>query len=142
MKVNIKTIHNDWLHYETSWACAFDFKVSQEITLNPWEFKLVETWTVVEVPEWYVLLTAPRSSTFKKYGLMQVNSCWIIDNDYCWDTDTIKFPFINMKKEPVTLWVWERVWQWMFVKIEKANFQKVEKMSNKDRGGFWTTWIK
>lgn len=142
MKVRIKTSDKVALNYETSWACAFDFKVASEITINPWEFKLVETGTVVEVPEWYVLLVAPRSSTFKKYGLMQVNSCWIIDNDYCGDTDTIKFPFINMKSEPVTLEVWERIWQWMFVSIKKANFELVETMWNKDRGGFGTTWVK
>jgi len=142
MKVRIKTKNNEALNYESTWACAFDFKVSEEITINPGEFKLVETWTVVEVPEWYVLLTAPRSSTFKKYWLMQVNSCWIIDNDYCGDNDTIKFPFINMRNEAVTLAVWERIWQWMFVLIDKANFELVETMWNNDRWWFWTTWTK
>lgn len=139
MQVRIKTSDNQPLNYESSWACWFDFKVSEKITIHPWEFALVETGTVVEVPEWYVLLTAPRSSTFKKYGLMQVNSVWVIDNDYCWENDTIKFPFINMRKEPITLEVGERVWQWMFVKIQKANFELVSSMWNQDRGGFGTT---
>ncbi len=139
MKVRIKTSDNQEVNYESKWACAFDFKCSQEITINPGEFALVETWTVVETPEGYVLLTAPRSSTFKKWGLMQVNSCWIIDNDYCWDNDTIKFPFINMRKEPVTLQIGDRIGQWMFVKIEKASFELVESMNNEDRWGFWST---
>ena len=142
MKVKIKTY--DWkaLSYETSWACAFDFKASQEITIQPWEFALIETWTVVEVPEWFVLQTQPRSSTFKKFWLIQVNSVWIIDQDYCWDNDTIKFPMMNMRKEPVTIEVWTRIWQWMFVKIEKVEFEVVDKMNWKDRGWFWTTWNK
>ncbi len=141
MKVKIKTFDNKPLFYETSWACWFDFKCSQEITISPKEFKLVETWTVVEVPLWYMLLTLPRSSTFKKYWLMQVNSWWVIDCDYCWDNDTIKFPFINMSDKPVTLQVGERIWQWVFVKIETPEFELVEKMWNKDRWWFWTTWI-
>jgi len=32
-----------------------------------------------------------------------VNSIGIIDQDYCGDTDTIKFPYINMRKEIVTI---------------------------------------
>lgn len=142
MKVRIKT--SDWqaLNYESVWACAFDFRCSQEITLNPQEFKLVETWTVVEIPEWYVLLTSPRSSTFKHFGLIQVNSPGIIDNDYCGDNDTIKFPYLNMRSEPITLKVWDRIWQWTFVKIEKANFELVQTMWNKDRGWIGTTWNK
>ena len=139
MKVRIKTFHWEALNYETPGACAFDFKCSEEITINPWEYALVETWTVVETPEGYVLLTAPRSSTFKKFGLIQVNSCWIIDQDYCWDNDTIKFPFLNMRKESVTLNVWERIGQWMFVKIEKPEIEVVESMWNTDRWSFGTT---
>lgn len=140
MKVKIKTFDKESLFYETAWACWFDFKCSQEITINPQEFKLVETWTVVEVPAWYMLLTLPRSSTFKKYWLMQVNSWWVIDCDYCWDNDSIKFPFINMFSSPVTLQVGERIWQWIFVKIETPEFELVEKMWNKNRWWFGTTW--
>jgi len=140
MKVKIKTFDNEPLFYETSWACGFDFKCAVEITLNPQEFKLVETWTVVEVPKWFVLLTLPRSSTFKKYWLIQVNSGWVIDCDYCWDNDTIKFPFLNMWKEPITLKVGERIGQWMFVKIETPEFENVSEMWNKNRWWFGTTW--
>lgn len=140
MKVRIKTPNNEPLNYETPGACAFDFKCSEQITINPGEYALVETWTVVETPVWFVLLTAPRSSTFKKFWLIQVNSCGIIDQDYCGDNDTVKFPFMNLRKEPVTLNVGERIWQWMFVKIEKPEIEVVETMWNKERWGFWTTW--
>jgi dUTPase len=34
---------------------------------------------------------------------MQVNSIGIIDQDYCGDADTIKFAYINMKKEEVII---------------------------------------
>lgn len=142
MKVRIKT--HDWktVNYETSWACAFDFKCVEEVVFAPGEFKLVETWLVVEVPKWYLLQTQPRSSTFKKHGLMQVNSVWIIDQDYCGDNDTIKFPYINMSWKEQILEAGTRIWQWVFVKIERAEFELVETMWNADRWWFWTTWIK
>ncbi|MDD2565816.1 MAG: dUTP diphosphatase [Candidatus Gracilibacteria bacterium] len=139
MKVRIKTPNNEPLNYETPGACAFDFKCSEQITINPGEYALVETGTVVETPVGFVLLTAPRSSTFKKFGLIQVNSCGIIDQDYCGDNDTVKFPFMNLRKEPVTLNVGERIGQGMFVKIEKPEIEVVETMGNKERGGFGTT---
>lgn len=142
MKVRIKT--SDWkaLFYETSWACAFDFKSIEEVIFEPGEFKLIETWVVVETPKWYVLQIRPRSSTFKKYWLMQVNSVWIVDQDYCGDNDTIKFPFINMTKERKVIEAWTRIWQGIFLKIEIADFELIETMWNNDRWWFWTTWTK
>jgi dihydrofolate reductase len=34
---------------------------------------------------------------------MQVNSIGIIDQDYCGDEDTIKFAYMNMRKEEVRI---------------------------------------
>ncbi len=70
---------------------------------------------------------------------MQVNSVGIIDQDYAGDTDTIKFPYVNMRSEAVTIEKGERIGQGMFVKIEKPEFSFVETMGNQDRGGFGTT---
>ncbi len=75
----------------------------------------------------------------KNYGIMQVNSVGIIDQDYSGDSDTIKFPYINMRKEPVTIEKGEPIGQGTFVKIERADFELVESIGNKDRGGFGTT---
>jgi len=143
MKVRIKS--HDWktVNYETPWACAFDFKCIEEVIFEPGEFKLVETWLVVETPKGYLLQTQPRSSTFKKHWLIQTNSVGIIDEDYCWDEDTIKFPYLNLSWVRQVLEAGTRIWQWVFVKIERAEFEVVETMNNsKNRWGFWTTWIK
>ena len=142
MKVRIKTSDGKPLFYESTWACAFDFKSTEDVIFAPWEFKLIETGVVIETPEWYVLQTQPRSSTFKKLWLIQTNSVGIIDQDYCWDNDTIKFPFMNMWKDSITIEAWTRIWQWMFVKIQRADFEVVETMWNNDRWWFGSTWIK
>lgn len=139
MDVRIKTIDGKPLAYETPGACGFDFAASETVTFAPREFKLIETGTVVEVPAGHVLLTLPRSSTFKKLGLIQVNSGGVIDHDYCGDGDTIKFPFLNLRDEPVTVEKGTRIGQGLFVQISRADFRVVETMGNKDRGGFGTT---
>jgi len=142
MKVRIKT--SDWkpLNYETPWACAFDFKCIEDLVFQPWEFKIVETGTVVDVPDGYVLQISPRSSTYKKHWLIQVNSIWIIDWDYCWDNDTVKFAYLNITKEEVKIEAGTRIGQWMFLKIERPEFELVEKMWTKDRWWFWSTGVK
>ena len=143
MKVRIKTSNAEPLFYESAWAVWFDFKCTQDYNIQPGEFCLVETGTVVEIPQGYMLQIQPRSSTFKKHGLMQVNSVWIIDQDYCWDDDTIKFAYINMSKEIQTIEKWTRIGQWVFVQVAIAEFEVVETMwDNQSRGGFGTTGIK
>ena len=137
MKVRAKAPYE--AKYQTPGACAFDFQATETITINPGEFKLVDTGMVVETPIGYVLQTQPRSGTFKNLGIMQTNSVGIIDCDYCGDNDTIKFPFINMRKEPITIEAGTRIGQGMFVKIERAEFEMVESMNNADRGGFGST---
>lgn len=99
------------LEYKTAGACAFDFEAAETVTFQPGEFRLIETGTVIETPVGYLLQTQPRSSTFKTYGLVQVNSVGIIDVDYAGDNDTIKFPFLNTRSEPVTVEKGERIGQ-------------------------------
>ncbi len=143
MKVRIKTSNAEPLFYESAWAVWFDFKCTQDYTIEPGEFCLVETGSVVEIPSGYMLQIQPRSSTFKKHGLMQVNSVGIIDQDYCWDDDTIKFAYINMSKETQTIEKGTRIGQWVFVKVAIAEFEVVEHMwDNESRGGFGTTGVK
>ncbi len=142
MKVRIKTF--DWksLSYETSQACGFDFRASEDSIIKAGEFWLIETWTVIEVPDWYALQIQPRSSTFKNFWLIQTNSVGLIDKDYCWDNDTIKFSYLNVSKKDSIIKAGERIWQGIFIKIWIANFEVVKVMWNNNRGWFWTTWNK
>ena len=141
MQVRIKNSSGKVLEYKTPGACAFDFEALEDVVFAPGEWKLVDTGTVIATPEGYCLVIAPRSGTFKNYGLMQVNSIGIIDQDYCGDADTVKFAYINMLKEAVHIKKGERIGQGMFVKIEKPEFQLVDMMNAADRGGFGTTGL-
>lgn len=141
MHVRIKNNTGKALEYKTPGACAFDFESADDYVFAPGEWQLVDTGTVIETPVGYCLVIAPRSGTFKNYGLMQVNSIGIIDQDYCGDNDTVKFAYINMRKEEVRIAKGERIGQGMFVKIEKPEFELVETMANSDRGGFGTTGL-
>jgi len=123
----------------TPGACAFDFQSIETVTIEPGQFKLIETGVVVETPVGHVLQISPRSGTFKNFGIMLVNSVGVIDQDYCGENDTVKFAYINMRQEPVTIEAGTRIGQGMFLKIEKPEFEIVESMANADRGGFGST---
>lgn len=128
MQVRVINPHDEPLQYESAGACGFDFRALEEVTFQPKEFRLVETGIVVEVPAGYVLQICPRSSTFKKHGLMQVNSVGIIDTDYCGDGDTIKFAYINMLDTPMTIEKGTRIGQGVLMPILRPEFVEVDTM--------------
>ena len=142
MKVRIKTHDSKPLFYETEGACAFDFRAKEDVIIAPWKVGLVDTWTAIEIPRWYAMVVLPRSSTFKNFGLIQVNWVGIIDNDYCWNNDTTLFQYLNMTDKEAKIEAWTRIGQGMFVKIWLAEFELVDDLENKDRWWFWTTWNK
>ena len=41
----------------------------------------------MKLPDGFEAIVAPRSSTFKKWGVLQTNRIGIIDNSYCGDND-------------------------------------------------------
>lgn len=49
------------------------------------DFRFIDLGISVKLPEGYELILAPRSSTYKNFGIMQVNSIGVIDESYCGD---------------------------------------------------------
>lgn len=92
----------------------------------------------VELPEGYEAHIAPRSSTFKKWGIIQTNSVGVIDNSYCGDNDIWMMPvyatkFTKIKKN-------DRICQFRIVeKQPNLEFETVDHLGNEDRGGFGST---
>ena len=69
-----------------------DLYCAQDMTLKAGDFALVPLGVSMQLPEGYEARTAPRSSTFKRWGLLQANSVGIIDNSYCGTNDEWKLP--------------------------------------------------
>lgn len=69
-----------------------DLRIAEDVHLEPNEFKLIPLGVAMALPPNYEALLIPRSSTFKKYGIIQTNSIGLIDETYCGDNDEWKFP--------------------------------------------------
>ena len=73
----------------------FDLRAAEDITMKQGEFKLIPLGIAMELPKGYEAHVIPRSSTFKNFGLLQTNSCGLIDESYCGDNDQWFFPFFQ-----------------------------------------------
>ena len=92
----------------------------------------------VQVPDGYEMLLAPRSSTFKNFGLIQTNSLGIIDESYCGDRDIIRMPVYATRD--TELHVNDRICQFRILEHQPhIVFEEVDSLGNQDRGGFGST---
>lgn len=55
----------------------------------------------IEVPKGYECIMVPRSSTFKKYGILQTNSIGVIDQTYCSNEDEWQMPITAVRNTTI-----------------------------------------
>lgn len=115
-----------------------DLRTAEDIYLEPGEYKLIPLGVAMSLPPNYEALLIPRSSTFKKYGVIQTNSIGLIDETYCGDNDEWLFPVYATRA--VTIPKNTRICQFRILKHQPlVAFAEVEHLSDTDRGGFGST---
>ena len=83
----------------------------------------------------------PRSSTFKNYGVLQTNSCGVIDGSYCGDQDMWRMPVYATRD--TVIHKNDRICQFRIMENQpELVFEERQSLGNKDRGGFGTTGVK
>ena len=138
MKIKVKD-HTDILPLEMNekgdWV---DLRAAQDMSLRAGNIYYIPLGISVELPDGYEAHVAPRSSTFKNWGIIQTNSVGVIDNSYCGDNDIWMMPvyatrFAKIKKN-------DRICQFRIVeKQPHLEFETVDHLGNEDRGGFGST---
>ena len=117
-----------------------DLRAAEEVQFKAGEFKLINLGVSMKLPEGYEAHIAPRSSTFKNYGLLQVNSVGVVDNSYSSDEDIWRMPVWATRDTVVH--VNDRICQFRIVKNQpKIEFVEVEHLGGAVRGGFGSTGI-
>src|SRR3989344_1168008 len=140
MRVRIKRMDKSLPlpEYKTAGAVAFDLASRVSVTILPKGVVRVPLNVAIEPPPGYMVMLAARSSLHKK-GLMLAHSVGIVDNDFCGDEDEYIVPLYNFTDLPVSVERGERIAQGMFKKYDKADWEEVENLGNKTRGGFGST---
>lgn len=139
-KIRIKYFCEDMekLAYIDGKSDWIDLRASETVELKAGEFKLIPLGVAMELPKGYEAHVVPRSSTFKNYGVLQVNSCGIIDGSYCGDEDMWRMPVYATRDTVIKKN--ERICQFrIFENQPKLLFEEVESLNNENRGGFGST---
>ena len=78
-----------------------DLRSAETVTLKQGEFKLISLGISIQLPDGYEAHVVPRSSTFKKWGIIQTNSMGVIDESYCGNNDVWMMPVIAMRNTTI-----------------------------------------
>ncbi len=125
--------------YETAGSVGFDILARETTKIEPGKIELIPSNVIVEVPEGYMLVVASRSSTPRKKGLTQPHGFGIIDHDYCGPEDEVRIQVYNFSGQPVTIERGEKIAQGVFVRVDKFEWEEVDKIREESRGGFGST---
>ena len=135
MYVEIK-YHNDILPIEKmtngDWI---DLRAAEDVHMDAGDYRLISLGISVKLPEGYEAHIVPRSSTYRRWGIIQANNMGVVDNSYSGDNDIWMFPAIAIRDTDI--YKNDRICQFRIVeKQPDFNFIEVERMGDPDRGGF------
>lgn len=115
-----------------------DLRIAEDVTLEAGEFKLIPLGVAMMLPKGYEALMIPRSSTFKKYGIIQANSVGLIDETYCGNNDEWHFPAYATRN--IIIPKNTRICQFRIIEHQPSvDIVEVTELSEVNRGGFGST---
>ena len=119
-------------------SCWIDLRAAESVEMKKGDYKLIPLGISMELPEGYEGLIAPRSSTFKKYGILLVNGLGIVDYEYNGDDDIWYFPAYATRDTYIPKN--DRICQFRILKNQPyITFDKVITLGNINRGGLGST---
>ena len=115
-----------------------DLRAAETVDMKAGEYRLISLGVSMKLPAGYEAHVAPRSSTFKKWGILMTNSVGVIDESYCGDKDLWYFSALAMRDTHIEMG--DRICQFRLVqKMPPVAFAQVELLEGADRGGFGST---
>ncbi|EOU1739724.1 deoxyuridine 5'-triphosphate nucleotidohydrolase [Clostridium perfringens] len=131
-----------------------DVYANKDVFVKCGDRAMIPLGFALELPEGWEGHLAPRSSTFKTWGIIQTNSVGVVDDTYIGDNDQWHMPVYCLQgkdiesengKEVKGTWIrkGDKIGQFRIMEVmPEIQFEEVESFGNKDRGGFGTTGTK
>ena len=123
--------------YATVASAGMDLRadIAEPVVLKPLERRLVPTGIFIELPAGYEAQVRPRSGLATKHGVTVINSPGTVDADY---RGELKVSLVNLSSEPFEIVPGERIAQMVVAAHETVEWEKVEALSETERGtGGW-----
>lgn len=115
-----------------------DLRAAEDVTLKAGEKAIISLGVSMKLPDGYEAHILPRSSTFKKWGIIQTNHMGVIDNSYSGNNDIWGMPVLAM--EDTEIKINDRICQFRIMKKQpELEFIEVDHLDGADRGGFGST---
>lgn len=141
--INVKYFSDDYppLEFVNGVSNWIDLRANEDVAYKAGDFKLIRLGVAMKLPKGYEAIVAPRSSTFKNYGIIMTNSIGVIDNSYSGDNDEWRFPMLAMRDGEIKKG--DRICQFRIQPIMgEVIFNKVGKLGSIDRGGLGSTGVR
>lgn len=130
-----------------------DVYANADMIIKEGERAMIPLGFAMQLPEGFEAHLAPRSSTFKTWGIIQTNHLGIIDNSYCGDNDQWFYPAYCLMGKKTTQYrktgefvkyteikKGDKIAQFRIIEIQPSiEFEEVEVLGNDDRGSFGST---
>lgn len=115
-----------------------DLRSAETVELKAGESKLIPLGVAMQLPKGYEAHIVPRSSTYKNFGIIQTNHQAVIDESYCGDNDQWFYPALAERDTIIN--ANDRICQFRIMeKQPPINFEEVDTLGNKNRGGIGST---
>ena len=147
MKIRIKYFEGATKLKKISKGNWIDVYACKDIFVPLNERSMVPLGFALELPTGWEGHLAPRSSTFKTWGIIQTNSVGVVDDTYIGDNDQWHMPVywkFCLALNSYKYWIrkGDKIAQFRIMEVmPEIEFEEVEVFGNDDRGGFGTTGV-
>lgn len=120
---------------------GLDLRANEDVTLAPFERRLIATGLAIAIPEGYAGFVQPRSGMALKQGLSMANTPGLIDSHY---RGELKVVAVNLDAhEPIEIKRGERIAQLVIQRVPVVTLKEVDDLGETDRGsgGFGSSGV-
>ncbi|WP_417576655.1 dUTP diphosphatase [Paratractidigestivibacter sp.] len=120
---------------------GLDLRSNEDVTLEPFERRLVATGLAIAIPDGYAGFVQPRSGLALREGLSMANTPGLIDAHY---RGELKVCAINLDPHnPIHIERGERIAQLVIQKVPVVELEEVDELDETDRGcgGFGSSGV-
>lgn len=150
MKIRIKYFEEATKLKKIEKGNWIDVYANKDVFVKVGERAMIPLGFALELPQGWEAHLAPRSSTFKTWGIIQTNSVGVVDDTYIGDNDQWHMPVYCLQGKHTgdgTEGTWikkgDKIGQFRIMEVmPKIEFEEVESFGNRDRGGFGSTGVK
>ena len=143
MKMKIKYFEGATKLQKISKGNWIDVYANKDMFVPLNERAMIPLGFALELPQGWEGHLAPRSSTFKTWGIIQTNGVGVVDDTYIGDNDQWYMPVYCLQaKDENGTWIrkGDKIGQFRIMEVmPEIEFEEVEFFNNTDRGGFGST---